>query len=61
MRIVVAILVAIAALWVGGMVLKLALGILNMVLPLLLLAGVAYLVYSIVAKKPLGGGRRTLP
>lgn len=61
MRIVVAILVAIAALWVGGMVLKVALGILNTVLPILLLAGVAYLAYSIVAKKPLGGGRRTLP
>jgi hypothetical protein len=51
----------IAAYVVLGLVLKLALGILGMIMPVLIVGGVIYVLYLTVGRKALGGGRRTLP
>lgn len=36
-------------------------GLLTLLVPFAIVAVVAYVLYSIISKKPLGGGRRTLP
>jgi hypothetical protein len=44
-----------------GLVLKVAMGILAMIMPLLIVGGIVYVLYLVVGRKALGGGRRTLP
>lgn len=47
--------------WLLGIVFHLALNLLAMALPFVIVAGVVYVLYQVVGKKALGGGRRTLP
>lgn len=65
MRTITAILVAIVALFVGfKIVLPLvgaALNLLSGLVTLAVVAGILYVVYAIVARKPLGRGGRSLP
>jgi hypothetical protein len=51
----------IATYFVLGFVLKVALGLLGMIMPVLVVGGVVYVLYLVYGRKALGGGRRTLP
>jgi uncharacterized membrane protein HdeD (DUF308 family) len=42
-------------------VISTTLALVSLLLPLAIVGGVAYLLYSMISRKPLGGGRRTLP
>jgi hypothetical protein len=50
-----------AAVLVISIGIKLLGALLGMLMPFLILAGVALVIYGLVSRKALGGGRRTLP
>jgi hypothetical protein len=55
----------IVAVVVGGLVLNIIMGLLtglwHLVGPLAVVAGIGLIVYGLISRKPLGGGRRYLP
>jgi hypothetical protein len=54
--------VAVIGLFLVSWVIRLALGLLSMVLPVLVVGGIAYVAYKAFGPKSIGsGGRRTLP
>ncbi len=54
--------VAVVGLVLAGWVIRLALGLLSMLVPVLVVGGIAYVAYRAFGPKSIGGGgRRTLP
>lgn len=45
----------------GYFAFKLVLGVLSMAIPILIVAGIALVIFGVVSRKALGGSRRTLP
>ena len=45
----------------GGLVVKLAGSLLSLIAPLAIVAGVGLIIYGLINRKALGGGRRYLP
>jgi len=55
-------LVGVVVLYVAyKLVVGLIAGILSLVMPLLVIGGIGYVLYLVIGKKALGGGRRILP